>query len=66
MQALFGDRHQQRVQSGERKQTEFMNRAARLKRVDAITFHSNLEALVAGAARCSSSSISRMRVMAPS
>ena len=32
------------------KQSEFMNRAARLKRVDAITFHSNLEALVAGAA----------------
>lgn len=31
------------------KQTEFMNRAARLKRVDAITFHNNLEALVAGA-----------------
>ena len=30
-------------------QTEFMNRAARLKRVDAITFHNNLEALVAGA-----------------
>ena len=31
------------------RQTEFMNRAAKLKRVDAITFHSNLEALVAGA-----------------
>ena len=32
------------------RQSEFMNRAARLKRCDAITFHSNLEALVAGAA----------------
>jgi predicted glycosyltransferase len=32
------------------RQTEFMNRAAKLKRVDAITFHSNLEALLAGAA----------------
>ncbi|MEO7940677.1 MAG: glycosyltransferase, partial [Burkholderiaceae bacterium] len=31
------------------RQTEFMNRVARLKRVDAITFHNNLEALVAGA-----------------
>jgi len=31
------------------RQTEFMNRAARLKCVDAITFHSNMEALVAGA-----------------
>ena len=32
------------------RQTEFMDRAARLKRVDAITFHSHLEALVARAA----------------
>ena len=32
------------------RQTEFMNRAARLKRVDAITFHSHLEALLARAA----------------
>ncbi len=32
------------------RQTEFMNRAARLKRVDTITFHGQLEALVARAA----------------
>jgi len=32
------------------RQAEFMNRAARLKRVDAITFHNHLETLVAGAA----------------
>jgi predicted glycosyltransferase len=32
------------------RQTEFMDRASRLKRVDAITFHSHLEALVARAA----------------
>jgi predicted glycosyltransferase len=32
------------------RQAEFMQRAARLKRVDAITFHSHLEALVARAA----------------
>jgi len=32
------------------RQTEFMNRAARLKRVDAITFHGQLEALIARAA----------------
>jgi len=32
------------------RQAEFMDRAARLKRVDAITFHNNLEALVARAA----------------
>jgi predicted glycosyltransferase len=32
------------------RQTEFMDRAARLKRVDAITFHNHLETLVAGAA----------------
>ncbi len=32
------------------RQAEFMDRAARLKRVDAITFHSHLEALVARAA----------------
>lgn len=32
------------------RQAEFMERASRLKRVDAITFHSHLEALVAGAA----------------
>src|SRR5688572_5087321 len=32
------------------RQTEFMNRAAKLKRVDAITFHGQLEALVARAA----------------
>ncbi|MCX7961705.1 MAG: hypothetical protein N2653_09050 [Burkholderiales bacterium] len=32
------------------RQAEFMDRAARLKRVDCITFHSNLEALVARAA----------------
>ncbi|HJS77459.1 MAG TPA: hypothetical protein VJ778_08625 [Burkholderiales bacterium] len=32
------------------RQTEFMDRAARLKRVDAITFHSHLEALLARAA----------------
>ncbi len=31
-------------------QTRFMERAARLKRVDVITFHSHLESLVAGAA----------------
>jgi predicted glycosyltransferase len=32
------------------RQAEFMDRAARLKRVDCITFHSNLEALLARAA----------------
>ena len=32
------------------RQAEFMNRASRLKRVDAITFHGQLEALVARAA----------------
>ena len=32
------------------RQAEFLDRAARLKRVDAITFHSHLEALVARAA----------------
>lgn len=32
------------------RQAEFMNRVAKLKRVDAITFHSNLEALVERAA----------------
>jgi predicted glycosyltransferase len=32
------------------RQAEFMDRAARLKRVDAITFHSHLESLVARAA----------------
>jgi predicted glycosyltransferase len=32
------------------RQTEFMDRAARLKRVDAITFHGNLETLVSRAA----------------
>jgi predicted glycosyltransferase len=32
------------------RQAEFMDRAARLKRVDVITFHSNLEALLARAA----------------
>jgi predicted glycosyltransferase len=32
------------------RQAEFMERAARLRRVDAITFHNHLEALVAGAA----------------
>jgi predicted glycosyltransferase len=32
------------------RQTEFMNRAAKLKRVDAITFHGHLEALLARAA----------------
>jgi predicted glycosyltransferase len=32
------------------RQTEFMNRAARLKRVDTITFHGQLEALIARAA----------------
>ena len=32
------------------RQAEFMDRAARLKRVDAITFHSHLEAMVARAA----------------
>jgi predicted glycosyltransferase len=32
------------------RQTEFMDRAAKLKRVDAITFHGHLEALVARAA----------------
>jgi predicted glycosyltransferase len=32
------------------RQTEFMDRASKLKRVDAITFHNNLETLVAGAA----------------
>src|SRR5919108_1112609 len=32
------------------RQTEFMDRAAKLKRVDAITFHGQLEALVARAA----------------
>jgi predicted glycosyltransferase len=32
------------------KQAEFMDRAAKLKRVDAITFHGQLEALVARAA----------------
>ncbi len=32
------------------RQAEFMDRAARLKRVDAITFHSQIEALVARAA----------------
>lgn len=32
------------------RQTEFMNRVAKLKRVDAITFHSHMEALVQGAA----------------
>ena len=32
------------------RQAEFMERAARLKRVDMITFHSHLETLVAGAA----------------
>jgi predicted glycosyltransferase len=32
------------------RQAEFMDRAARLKRVDAITFHSHLETLVARAA----------------
>ena len=32
------------------RQTEFMGRAARLKRVEVITFHSSLETLIAGAA----------------
>ena len=32
------------------RQAEFLDRAARLKRVDMITFHSHLETLVAGAA----------------
>ncbi len=32
------------------RQAEFMDRASRLKRVDAITFHNHLETLVAGAA----------------
>ena len=32
------------------RQTEFMDRASKLKRVDAITFHNHLETLVAGAA----------------
>ncbi|HEY5636716.1 MAG TPA: hypothetical protein VIS77_07405 [Burkholderiales bacterium] len=32
------------------RQAEFMDRAAKLKRVDAITFHNHLETLVAGAA----------------
>jgi predicted glycosyltransferase len=32
------------------RQAEFMDRVSRLKRVDAITFHNNLETLVAGAA----------------
>jgi predicted glycosyltransferase len=32
------------------RQAEFMDRASKLKRVDAITFHSHLETLVAGAA----------------
>lgn len=32
------------------KQTEFMERASKLKRVDAITFHKQMERLVAGAA----------------
>ena len=32
------------------RQAEFMDRASKLKRVDAITFHNNLETLVAGAA----------------
>jgi predicted glycosyltransferase len=32
------------------KQAEFMDRAAKLKRVDAITFHKHMETLVAGAA----------------
>jgi predicted glycosyltransferase len=32
------------------RQAEFMDRAARLKRVDALTFHNHLETLVAGAA----------------
>jgi predicted glycosyltransferase len=32
------------------RQAEFMDRAARLKRADAITFHNHLETLVAGAA----------------
>mgnify|MGYP001559930603 CR=1 FL=1 len=32
------------------RQAEFMDRASKLKRVDAITFHNHLEALVAGAA----------------
>ena len=32
------------------RQAEFMDRAARLKRVDVITFHNNLEALVSRAA----------------
>ena len=32
------------------RQTEFLERVAKLKRVDAITFHSHLESLIAGAA----------------
>ncbi|HXI36129.1 MAG TPA: glycosyltransferase, partial [Burkholderiales bacterium] len=32
------------------RQTEFMERASKLKRVDAITFHKQMERLVAGAA----------------